>query len=330
MAINLRNLEDNDVFTVETRDVPPSHFLFKIQNFSSLSENGIDEYESTEFTAGEYKWKIIVYPNWQESGNDGDNVNVFLAVADTKSLPTRWEFNAVSTIFLYNQKSDNFLSIRGRTQRFHALNLKWGFCISKSSLIDPCNGYLVNDDCVFGAEVFIIKSQGVVECLSVSKVGEHYQRCLKIPQFSKLEKKWVSEKFLACDLNWKLEVHPRGFGEGKGCSISIFLRLVDSMKVKAKYTLTMKDQIKGKHCTFSGSSWFASGSDNCGSRSFMPISDMNDPGKGYLVKDCCIVEVEISVQATVHNKIMRYEYLQFQFENWNLLQVRRWNFFIIS
>ncbi|KAL3824138.1 hypothetical protein ACJIZ3_020167 [Penstemon smallii] len=161
--------------TVETREASPSHFLFKIKSFSLLSQNGIDKYESTEFSAGDYKWKLIFYPNGEESENeDDDYIAVNLALADTSSLHSRWEVNAIFSIFLYNQKSDNFLAMRGPTRRFHEVKTEWGFpkFISKKSLIDPSNGYLVNDNCVFGAE------------------------------FSELEVEWVSEEFLAGDHKW--------------------------------------------------------------------------------------------------------------------------------
>ena len=36
--------------------VPPAHFLLKIEAFSSLVENDVENYESLEFDAGGYKW----------------------------------------------------------------------------------------------------------------------------------------------------------------------------------------------------------------------------------------------------------------------------------
>ncbi|KAL3824137.1 hypothetical protein ACJIZ3_020166 [Penstemon smallii] len=201
--------------------------------------------------------------------------------------------------------------MRGRTRRFHAVKNEWGFpkFISKKSLIDPFNGYLVNDDCVFGAEVFVIKSQGVVECLSMYEVGKPIHRSWRISQFSQLEYGWVSEEFHVGDHTWKMEVYPRGNGAEEDRSISIFLSLVDSSltpsrKVKANYTVKIKHQNNGEDCIKSGNQWFAcSGDDSWGWDEFMAISDMNDPASGYLVNDCCIIEVEISVQAIAHNSL---------------------------
>ncbi|KAG8366331.1 hypothetical protein BUALT_Bualt17G0068700 [Buddleja alternifolia] len=288
---------------VETREVYPSHFLFKIESFSLLSDNGIDKYETTDFVAGDYKWRLIIYPDRRDSENKGDHVSVYLAMANTSSLPATWEVNAVFSIFLLNQKLDNFLSVRGRARRFHALHPEWGFSkfISKKSLTDPSNGYLVDDKCVFGAEVFVIKSQGTIECLSILNAEVPYKHSFNISNFSKLEDVWSSDNFILGDQTWSIQVYPRGNGKGKGRNVSIYLHLVDSKpasycKLKVKYTIGIKNQYTDENHILSCCTWLTPPA-NWGWYSFMPIKDMNDPKKGFVVGDCCIVEVEILLQA---------------------------------
>ncbi|EYU30060.1 hypothetical protein MIMGU_mgv1a026327mg, partial [Erythranthe guttata] len=58
---------------------------------------------SKEFDVGDYKWRLIIYPYGKEK--DHSHVSVYLAMAETSSLPIDWEFNANFTIFLYNQIS---------------------------------------------------------------------------------------------------------------------------------------------------------------------------------------------------------------------------------
>lgn len=56
----------------------------------------------------------------------------------------------------------------GKSRRFNALSPKGGFpgLITKKRLMDPRNGYIVDDNCVFGGEVFVMKPKTrVVECL---------------------------------------------------------------------------------------------------------------------------------------------------------------------
>ncbi|GFQ08828.1 hypothetical protein PHJA_003026800 [Phtheirospermum japonicum] len=81
---------------METREASPAHFLIKIESFSLLEKHGIDKYETREFKSGEYRWRLIIYPNDHKRGRDGEGyVSVYLAVSDTSALPANWEVNAV-------------------------------------------------------------------------------------------------------------------------------------------------------------------------------------------------------------------------------------------
>ncbi|KAI3459821.1 hypothetical protein Pfo_016484 [Paulownia fortunei] len=292
---------DDEEFTLETRDASPAHFLIKIESFSLLSECGIQKYESREFVAGDCKWRLIIYPDGHESENDGKHISVYLAMAGTSSLPVDWEVNAIFSFFLLNQISDKYLCFRGKIRRFHAMKPKWGFSklISKKSLTDQSNGYVVDDNCVFGAEVFVNKSQRVIECVSLLKVTVPYKRDWKISKFSELEDVWTSEEFSVGGHQWKIELYPNGDGREKGQSVSIYLECVDPKsfdaheKVKADFSMRIKNKLH------KFSNWFTSSETTWGWPAFIPIADMCDPCKGFIIDDCCILEIEISVQAVV-------------------------------
>ncbi|KAJ0049017.1 hypothetical protein Pint_16588 [Pistacia integerrima] len=53
------------------RDAPPSHYLLKIQSFSSLTN--LNKFISNNFDAGGFKWKLCLYPNGdkENKGEDG-------------------------------------------------------------------------------------------------------------------------------------------------------------------------------------------------------------------------------------------------------------------
>ncbi|XP_012847542.1 PREDICTED: MATH domain and coiled-coil domain-containing protein At1g31390-like [Erythranthe guttata] len=97
---------------LETRDASPAHFLTKIESFSLFSHYGIDKYETREFEAGDYKWRLIIYPNGDEYENK-EYISVYLAVAESSSLPVDWEINAIFTIFIYNQILNKYQFLRG-------------------------------------------------------------------------------------------------------------------------------------------------------------------------------------------------------------------------
>ncbi|EYU25567.1 hypothetical protein MIMGU_mgv1a019380mg, partial [Erythranthe guttata] len=136
----------DEVTTLNTREAPPAHYMIKIESFSVLEKYGIKKYETKEFVAGDYKWRLI----FKFNGKDSDYISVNLAMADTTSLPTNWEVNALFSVFLFNQISGNYLSST-------ATKSEWGISkfISRKVLSDPSNGYITDDSCVFGAEVFV-------------------------------------------------------------------------------------------------------------------------------------------------------------------------------
>ncbi|KAL3641552.1 hypothetical protein CASFOL_012367 [Castilleja foliolosa] len=162
---------------METRVESPVHFLIKIDSFSIFFKNGIDKFETKEFESGEYKWRLVIYPNGR--GKDGEGyVSVYLAMTNTNALTSNLEVNATFSIFLFNHFSGNFCYSLGRARQFHALKQEWGFIkfISKKDFTDPLNGYLVDDKCGFGAEVFVHKTKAVIECLSLKSVDNCWKR----------------------------------------------------------------------------------------------------------------------------------------------------------
>ena len=69
----------------------------------------------------------------------------------------------------------------------------WGFAalLSLKTFKDHSNGYLVNDSCVFGAEVFVINSTGNWETLSFVKGQDLHNNATftwKIDKFSNITK----------------------------------------------------------------------------------------------------------------------------------------------
>lgn len=74
--------------------------------------------------------------------------------------------------------------------------------ISKKRFREAGNGILLNDECVFGAEVFVIKKQRVIENVCVLAGTDPYKREWEIPNFSKLGKVWRSEEFSTGGYKW--------------------------------------------------------------------------------------------------------------------------------
>lgn len=61
---------------------------------------------------------------------------------------------------------------------------------------DPLNGYLIDDCCIFGAEVFVLKCQRKGESLTMKNEPANATFTWKIDKFSEMKKKdYFSEAF---------------------------------------------------------------------------------------------------------------------------------------
>ncbi|EYU41006.1 hypothetical protein MIMGU_mgv1a020977mg, partial [Erythranthe guttata] len=228
-------------------------------------------------------------------------VSVYLGMVEKSSLPANRIVNAVFSIFLFNQNSGNYLCSLGITRRFQTMKSEWGFSklISMKVMFEPSNGYLVDDKCVFGAEVFVVNTNALTGCLSLKKTVTPYKRDWKIRNFSKLGDVWKSETFKAGGKKWNVSLHPRGCGGAKGNGVSIFLHYVGSESVKACFTIRIKNQVSEKHKQKSSTQWFPDSTSNkWGWDSFIKLATINDPIKGFInEKNCCLLDIEISVEA---------------------------------
>ncbi|XP_028769455.1 uncharacterized protein LOC114726898 [Neltuma alba] len=54
--------------------------------FDNFSRANLEKYESALFFAGDYKWKLVVYPNGMHEGK-GNSISLFLTI-DTSSIPS--------------------------------------------------------------------------------------------------------------------------------------------------------------------------------------------------------------------------------------------------
>ncbi|EYU25559.1 hypothetical protein MIMGU_mgv1a020675mg [Erythranthe guttata] len=162
-------------------------------------------------------------------------------------------------------------AIDGRTRCFLETKSEWGISkfISKKILLDPSNGYLVNDNIVFGAEVFVVKKDAIIECVSLNIINIHYKHHFKILDFSKLNERCFSEQFIAGGQKWKIILDPKGSGTGTDSHVSIFLNHLASINSRG---------------------WPA-----C-----IELATINDPNKGFIVNDCCLLSIDIHVQAVAN------------------------------
>ncbi|KAF4355813.1 hypothetical protein G4B88_024983 [Cannabis sativa] len=337
--------------TFHRRDVVPSHFLLKIDSFHSLSKSSAVAYYSSEFESGGYKWYLLLYiklitiwvlniniiyghgrqlsifPNGDtENGGEG-HMSVSLELLNSKSLPTGWEVHALFTFFLYDQIRDQYVTSQGNAKlmRFHSMRTEWGIpkYIELETFNDGSNGYLVNESCTFGAEVFVVKNTFKGECLSMIVDPIETIHTWKFDAISTKNQEWYeSDPFVGGAYKWyiflcvyilnlimnrRILVYPKGSGEGEGTHISLFLQLEMSSlppdtKLFVRFVLRLKNQTNNRNnFEEEARKCFSSSSNEWGLRQFMSLAKFEHLENGFILNDTCIIEAECKVLGLIKN-----------------------------
>lgn len=284
---------------------PPSHFLFKVDSFSKLSSNSVKRYESSEFDAGDHRWKLALYPNGSMIKGVG-HISLYLVSADKNCRDLNKEISVVFTLFIYDHIRDKYLSVQAPLTRFHAMRSESGFhkFLPLRMLTDITMGYLRNDTCIFGAEVFVVQ-------LQKTNQGQHLSM-IPTKQVSIVEYRWetgnfsglmdthhYSPIFKSGGYDWRLVLSPYGDYRAKGKSLSLYLQLAnilaDTTQVVVKYKLRVVNQINRKKKERVSTSCYRASQPAVfwGWPDFLPLSDLNKVG--YLVKDTIVFEAEVKV-----------------------------------
>ncbi|KAF8039381.1 hypothetical protein BT93_B1803 [Corymbia citriodora subsp. variegata] len=189
------------------------------------------------------------------------------------------------------------------------MKLECGFdqFIPLKTLNDARSGYLVDDTCVLGVEVSITweTSTGQGENLLMIKDAISQKHVWKVDNFSKLDKEFYDSKvFIAGNQKWKIRLYPDGWGSGLGSFVSLFLVSANEdprTKVFAGYALRVKDQLQGNNDVGNAKYWFNTSGQERGWARFTSHADFRNPNKGYLVKDTCVLEAEVTVHGVVND-----------------------------
>ncbi|KAJ7980458.1 Ubiquitin carboxyl-terminal hydrolase 12 [Quillaja saponaria] len=298
-----------DGISKSVRDDHPSHYTVKIRSFSLLEKHSVEKYESGEFDAGGYKWKLVLYPNGNKRRKVENHISLYLALA--RSNRSGWDVHATFRLFLLDQNRYNYFMVEDTSgKRFHAKELEWGFdkFISLKDFNGGSNGYVLDDNCVFGAEVFVSKEKRKKrrEYLTMMKDSIMKKDDWKIENFSKLDAEFYeSNPFEVGDQIWKIRFYPKGYGSGEGNYLSLYLILADSkalppgMKIYANMTLSILDQLQAKPESRKTNFWFSAADPCSGWAKFTPLTKFTELNNGYLVKDICKVEAKVEILGKV-------------------------------
>ncbi|XP_022743431.1 nuclear pore complex protein NUP1-like isoform X2 [Durio zibethinus] len=126
----------------------------------------------------------------------------------------------------------------------------------------------------------------------------------RIENFSSIEdKKLYSNNFDVGDTRWRLLIFPKG---NRADYLSIYVDVADSATLPcgwsryAQFRLAVVNQIDRKSSiTKVARHEFNAKENDRGFTRFLPLSELHDPKKGYLMDDACLVEADISTDGTI-------------------------------
>ncbi|KAE8669017.1 putative Leucine-rich repeat protein kinase family protein [Hibiscus syriacus] len=289
--------------TRTTRDLPPSHYLIKIEAFSLLIEAKVEKYKSSAFHAGGHQWRLVLYPTGNKESNGNGYISLYLEIENTGNLSLDWEVNVEFKLFVFDQIRDLYMAVKDievPVRRFYELKTKWGFSqfLSQEAFNNVANGYLVDDCCILGAEVFVIQRPLKLEKSVLQKPAGGTITWM-IENFSNFDKEFYDSPVVTIeDIKWNLTVYPKGNYRSKDTHLSVYLKLSEPKtlqpmrEVFVKQKLRLRNQIRSNHLEMIGENSFTTSKTSWGYPKFVSLEDLQDSSKGYMVRDSLIVEAE--------------------------------------
>ncbi|XP_042400616.1 uncharacterized protein LOC121990571 [Zingiber officinale] len=276
-------------------------FRWMIDDCSSIANRVAETYYSGSFTACGFTWKLRL-----ELVLEGDGekyVGLYLSHVDAVSKNS--VIKAIYKLFVYDQLHAEDIQKEGEDY-FHSTSHD-GFCckIALDKFNSSKSGLLVNDCCIFGAEVLEafsckLDKEGLIhESLSLKKDLTPRIYTWVIKDVSKLTKILFAEVFAAGGYNWRICLYPNlpSFED----FLSVFLIMTNAASLSSKtrvyvdFSFCLLDQHNAKHWKLTVKHLFSSKNRYYGCRNFLSRDDVRDPSRGFLLNDTCIIEASVVV-----------------------------------
>ncbi|GAU17573.1 hypothetical protein TSUD_341170 [Trifolium subterraneum] len=130
-------------------------FTWKVENFSRLKT---DKVYSETFIIGGYPWKLSLYPRGDEVD---DHLAIYLKAVKTANMSEGWNRVVKFKLLVFNQLNTyRTISEDFGHCVFDASETCWGFYkfMELDELNYPNMGFIVDDACIVGVEIFVSKS----------------------------------------------------------------------------------------------------------------------------------------------------------------------------
>ncbi|KAK3000735.1 hypothetical protein RJ639_021934 [Escallonia herrerae] len=157
-----------------------------------------------------------------------------------------------------------------------------------------------------GQSLSVAPAEAAANTLDAQPVGDppSARFTWTVENFSRLNtKKLYSEVFYVGGYKWRVLIFPKGNNVDH---LSMYLDVADSSTLPygwsryAQFSLAVANQAHNKLTVRKDTQHqFNARESDWGFTSFMPLSELYDPSRGYLVNDTCIVEADVAVRRVV-------------------------------
>ncbi|XP_047309372.1 uncharacterized protein LOC124912769 [Impatiens glandulifera] len=254
-----------------------------------------------------------IHPNGKRKKVNRGYISLYLELVDASSFEFGWPINAVIKFFVLDQNTNKYSTTLGpdSVMLFNPLSKLYGIdrFIDLPTFELSSNGYLVNDQCVFGTEVLLVKQAPKVEML-ILKDGDSIftgSHIWKIESFSSSYDRYESENFNCGDFEWSISIRPKGNVDDKDNIIYVYLWLDESTlpknsKVYAKYKICLLNKDKLDNICVKGYDFFNASSLCCCVRTkSLAWNEFLDVQNGFLVDNSCSIEVNVTILGVVNS-----------------------------
>ncbi|CAH2067098.1 unnamed protein product [Thlaspi arvense] len=280
---------------------PPSSYCVKFQSYGAMAkmvkDNG-DKYESRPFSVGGYNWTFLIYPNKEVPKGSSVSVSLYVRIDNSSFIANRNEVYAGIKFLAYESSKDTYYEYQEtEAQRFHLLNQEYGvlsFLLS-DYFINEQYGYVTSDgESGLGVDIVVYNPFEQWEYFSNQENIRDPLLDWRLTKFStRILDSYTSDSFSSGGKDWVLKVYPNGAGPATGNSLSLFLLSASNEKeyVKAKFRVLNQNQTNNVEKQVGG--WPNATENGWGIDNLIPLSDIRNATKGFLVDDTLKVQVEI-------------------------------------
>lgn len=282
-------------------EVPPSSYSFKIESYNSFLKIPYLGFESRPFAAGGYNWVLKVHPNGLTWDGTSGYVSLYVLLHESTPITADQVVYADLRFYIFNNNEKKYFTVQDtNVWKFTAPKRLLGFpkVMSADQFEDLRNGYIYDNHCEFGVDVTVASHYQKSESLFVTEKFDNPIFTYALLRFSTLLKEsYQSDVFSIGGRSMYLQVFPNGRNLSKGKAMSLYLNINDKFKpfemiyVRAK--LRVLNQRKLNNVEIQVSNWYTSWFYYSGDFQIIPLADLRDSSKGFVVNDMLKVEVQL-------------------------------------